>query len=107
MLGLVGEMRVADGSENGVMAEELLYLDQSNAGLDQVRCKAVAPLQRAAEAPLCRVPDYAESKQLRYWSRAIRDSVVGMVQNVPSSSSLRKAGSWSLVDSGRRRRRGA
>ena len=34
MLGLVGEMRVTDGSENGVMAEELLYLDQIDAGLD-------------------------------------------------------------------------
>jgi hypothetical protein len=28
VLGLVGQMRVADGGENGVMAEELLYLDQ-------------------------------------------------------------------------------
>ena len=36
MLGLVGEMGVADRGENGVMAEELLYLDQIDAGLDQV-----------------------------------------------------------------------
>jgi hypothetical protein len=28
VLGLVGQMRVADSGENGVMAEELLYLDQ-------------------------------------------------------------------------------
>ena len=36
MLGLVGQMRVANGGENGVVAEELLYLDQIDAGLDQV-----------------------------------------------------------------------
>jgi hypothetical protein len=28
MLGLVCQMGVPDGGENGVMAEELLYLDQ-------------------------------------------------------------------------------
>ena len=36
MLGLVGEMGVAGGGENGMMAEELLYLDQIDAGLDQM-----------------------------------------------------------------------
>jgi hypothetical protein len=36
MLGLVGQMGIAGGGENGVMAEELLYLDQIDAGLDQV-----------------------------------------------------------------------
>ena len=45
MLGLVGQMGVpqgdflrgvAGGGENGVMAEELLYFDQIDAGLDQV-----------------------------------------------------------------------
>ena len=36
MLGLVGEMGVTDGGENGMMAEELLYLDQIDTGLDQM-----------------------------------------------------------------------
>lgn len=34
MLGLVGEMGVAGSRENGVMAEEFLYFDQVDAGLD-------------------------------------------------------------------------
>ena len=42
MLGLVGEMGVTDGGENGMMAEELLYLDQIDAGLDQMGGIAVA-----------------------------------------------------------------
>ena len=37
MLGLLGQMRVADGGENGLMAEDLLHLDQIDAGFDQVR----------------------------------------------------------------------
>ena len=41
---MVGQMRVADSGENGVMAEELLYLDQIYAGLDQVGCIAMAPM---------------------------------------------------------------
>ena len=41
MLGLVGQMGIAGGGKNGVMAEELLYLDQIDAGLDQVRCIAM------------------------------------------------------------------
>ena len=44
---------------------------------------------------LFRVPDYAESKQLRCWRRAIRGNFVGVVQRSPSYSSLRKASSWS------------
>ena len=32
MLGLVGQVGVAGGGENGVMAEELLYLDQIDTG---------------------------------------------------------------------------
>ena len=36
MLGLVGQVGVAGGGENGVMAEEFLHLDQIDAGLDQV-----------------------------------------------------------------------
>ena len=36
MLGLVGQVGVTDRGENGVMAEELLYLDQIDADLDQV-----------------------------------------------------------------------
>jgi hypothetical protein len=36
MLGLVSQMGVTGGGENGVMAEKLLYLDQIDAGLDQV-----------------------------------------------------------------------
>jgi hypothetical protein len=42
MLGLVGQMGIAGGRENGVMAEEFLYLDQVDAGFDQVGCVAVA-----------------------------------------------------------------
>jgi len=36
MLGLVSQMRVADGGKNGVMAKDLLHLDQVDAGFDQV-----------------------------------------------------------------------
>lgn len=36
MLGLVSQMGVTGGGENGVMAEKLLYLDQIDASLDQV-----------------------------------------------------------------------
>ena len=42
MLGLVGEVGVAGGGENRVMAEEFLHLDQIDAGLDQVSCIAMA-----------------------------------------------------------------
>ena len=42
MLGLVGEMGVAGGGEDGMVAEELLHLDQIDAGLDQVGGIAVA-----------------------------------------------------------------
>ena len=36
MLGLVGQMGVASGGQNRVMAEEFLHLDQIDASLDQV-----------------------------------------------------------------------
>ena len=42
MLGLVSQMGIAGGGEYRVMAEELLYLDQIDTGLDQVGCIAVA-----------------------------------------------------------------
>jgi len=38
MPGLVGQMRVPDGGENGAMAEEFLHLDQIDAGFNQVCC---------------------------------------------------------------------
>jgi hypothetical protein len=41
MLGLVGQMGISGGGEYRVMAEEFLYLDQIDAGLDQVRCVAM------------------------------------------------------------------
>ena len=46
MLGLVSQMGIAGGGENAVMAEELLYLDQIDADLDQVSCITVAPMSR-------------------------------------------------------------
>ena len=42
MLGLVGQMGISGGGENGVVAEEFLYLDQIDTGLDQVGGIAVA-----------------------------------------------------------------
>jgi hypothetical protein len=42
MLGLVSQMGVTGGGENGVMAEKLLYLDQIDTRFDQVGCIAVA-----------------------------------------------------------------
>ena len=42
MLGLVGEVGIAGGGENAVMAEDLLHLDQIDAGLDEVGGIAVA-----------------------------------------------------------------
>ena len=41
MLGLISQMGIAGSGENRVMAEELLHLDQIDAGLDQVSCVAV------------------------------------------------------------------
>lgn len=42
MLGLVGQMGVAGGGENGMMAKKLLHFDQIDTGLDQVGGIAVA-----------------------------------------------------------------
>ena len=42
MLGLVGQVSVAGGGEDGVMAEKLLDFDQIDTGLDQMGCIAVA-----------------------------------------------------------------
>ena len=42
MLGLIGQMRVSRGGQNGVVAEEFLHLDQIDTGLDQVGGIAVA-----------------------------------------------------------------
>ena len=47
MLGLVGQMGVSGGGEYRVVSEELLDLDQIDAGLDQVSCIAVAPMSPA------------------------------------------------------------
>ena len=52
MLGLVGQVGIANRSQNGVMAEELLHLDQIDPGLDQVGGVAVAPMP---SSELCRV----------------------------------------------------
>jgi hypothetical protein len=41
MFRLVGQVGVADGGENGVMAENLLHFDQVDAGFDQVGGVAV------------------------------------------------------------------
>ena len=46
MLGLVGQMRVARGGENGVMTEDLLHLDQIDTGFDKVRGIAVATMSQ-------------------------------------------------------------
>ena len=48
MLGLIGEVCVACGGENAVMAEELLDLDQIDAGLDEVGGVAVPPMPISA-----------------------------------------------------------
>ena len=42
VLGLIGQMGVAGGGENGVVAEEFLHFDQIDTGLDQVGGVAVA-----------------------------------------------------------------
>jgi hypothetical protein len=60
MFGLVRQMSVAGGGEDGMMAEELLHLDQIDPGLDQVSRVRVAIMPSSALSPLCRVPDYAE-----------------------------------------------
>ena len=48
MLGMVGQMGIARGGENRVMAEKLLHLDQIDPGLDQVRGIAVSTMPSSA-----------------------------------------------------------
>ena len=62
MLGLVSQMSIAGGGENRVMAEELLYLNQIDTGLDQVGGITVAQavgrdlfFRPQASTTLCRV----------------------------------------------------
>ena len=47
MLGLIRQMGIAGGGEYAVMAEEFLYLDQIDAGLNQVGCITVAKRVRS------------------------------------------------------------
>jgi hypothetical protein len=47
MLGPLGQMGIAGGGENRVMAEEFLHLDQIDPGLDQVGCIAVSAMSPA------------------------------------------------------------
>ena len=42
MLGLVSQMRISGGGQNGVVAEQFLHFDQIDTGLDQVGGVAVA-----------------------------------------------------------------
>lgn len=42
MLGLIGQMGIAGSSEDGVVTEEFLHLNQIDAGLDQVGGVAVS-----------------------------------------------------------------
>ena len=46
IVGVAGQMGVAGGGKNGVMAQNLLHLQQVNPGLDQVGCIAVAKAVR-------------------------------------------------------------
>ena len=43
-LGLSGQVGVAVGGEDGVVAQDLLNVLQADTGLDQVGCIAVAPI---------------------------------------------------------------
>ena len=42
VLGLIGQVRIASGGQDRVMTEDLLYLDQIDAGFNQVGCIAMA-----------------------------------------------------------------
>ena len=42
--GVSGQVGVAGGGENGVVTEDLLHLDQIDAGFDQMGCIAVPPI---------------------------------------------------------------
>jgi hypothetical protein len=46
MLGLVGQVGIANGDEYRVVAEVLLHLDQIDARFDQVRGIGVTPMSR-------------------------------------------------------------
>ena len=48
MLGLIGQMGIADGGEYRVVPKEFLYLDQIDTGLDQVSGIAVSPMPTSA-----------------------------------------------------------
>ena len=47
-LGLSGQVGVAVGGEDGVVAQDPLNVLQADAGLDQVSCIAVAPMPMSA-----------------------------------------------------------
>ena len=47
MLGLIRQVGISRGGQNGVVAEDFLYLDQIDAGLDQVSGIAMAQAVRA------------------------------------------------------------
>ena len=47
-LGLSGQVGVAVGGEDGVVAQDLLNVLQADAGLDQVSCIAVPPMPMSA-----------------------------------------------------------
>ena len=47
MFGLVRQVGISRGGQNGMVAEDFLYLDQIDAGLDQVSCIAMAQAVRA------------------------------------------------------------
>ena len=48
MLGLVGQVGVANGGEDRVMAQVFLHLDQFDAGFNQVSRVGVAPMPSTA-----------------------------------------------------------
>jgi len=46
MLRLIGEMGIMNGGQNGLVAQDFLNLNQINAGLNQMRGKAMAQTVR-------------------------------------------------------------
>jgi len=73
MLGAVSQVGIAGGGEDGVVPEELLYLDQIDTGLNQVSGIAVA---QAVGGDLFFRPQWPMTRASARWTPSAFNAVV-------------------------------